>query len=136
MVQLGNEVFYDSNSDNDDIEEVFHDSGDGSITDGECLNNNFRLPIDHDQGVTGTAFEEDGQMFVQKCHQNEYYYVEYDIYGDIEDTTNILAHSNDVCSLCDSAPPCIDSPYVATDMEFDSLLGDRRRMVYQGELDN
>ena len=75
-------------------------------------------------------------MFVQKCHQNEYYYVEYDIYGEIEYTTTRLAHSTDVWSLCDSAPPFINIPYVATDMKFDSLLEDRRHMVYQGELDN
>ena len=50
MIQLNNDVFYDSNSDDDDVEELFHDSDTGGNTpvdnvNGECINNNFRLPI-------------------------------------------------------------------------------------------
>ena len=63
MIQLDNEVFYDSNCDDDDIEEVFHNSNNGSNTNGECLDNEFRLPIGHNHGVTGTTFEEDGRFF-------------------------------------------------------------------------
>ena len=141
MIHLNNEVFNDSNSNEDNVEEIFHDSDPSDNTpavniDGECLNNDFRIPIDQEQGVTGTTFEEDGRMFVQKCHYGEYCYVKYDTYGDVEDTTTRLPHSTDIWSLCDSAPPFVDSPSVKTDLELNSLLEDRRRMVYQSELDN
>ena len=105
MIQLNNEVLYDSNIDNDDVEEIYHDSDPRNNTqsgniDGECLHNNFGIPIDQEHGVTGTTFEEDGRMFVQKCRHIEYY-TKYDIYRDIEDTTTRLARSIDVWSLCD-----------------------------------
>ena len=86
---------------------------------GKQTNNDFIQPIDVKKGVTGSTFEEDGVMYVQNCLYGGCYYTPYDIYGNIDETTTILAHPTDTWSLCDNAPSFKDNPLVKTDDEFD-----------------
>ena len=79
-------------------------------------------PRDDHKGVTGTVFEEDVVIYAQKCLQDEFCYESYDIYGNTEESTTILAHSTDTWSLCDNAPSFKDNPMVKSDDEFDKWL--------------
>ena len=102
---------------------------------GEILNNTFQYPIDTDSGATGTVIEENGILYMQKCLRVELCYELCNIYGDIDDSTTILAHLTDSWSLCDNAPTFKDNPLV-TDNNFNEwLLEDNRRMPYQRMLD-
>ena len=38
----------------------------------EHINNKLYYPIDAHKGVTGTVFEEDGVLYIQKCLQDEF----------------------------------------------------------------
>ena len=75
-------------------------------------------------------------MYVQKCLHVEYYYKLYNIYGDTDESTTILAHSTNTWPLCNAAPSFKDNPLAKSDNEFDEwLLKVNRRMAYKGMVD-
>ena len=141
MAQHGDEMYFDSKSE-DEIDEKQHDSieEEDSNTDvdhGEKINNDFCCQVDAHKGVTGTVFEEDRVIHVQKYLCGEYYYVPYDICGNTDETMDILAHSTDSWSLCKNAPLLNENPNVRSDEKFDEqLLKDNRCLVHQGMLDS
>ena len=74
---------------------------------------------------------------MQKCLHREYHYAPYDIYGNTEETTTILAHSTNTWSLCNNASLFNENSVVKSDEELDNCLLDNTiRMVHQGMLDN
>ena len=124
--------------DNSEIDGYVTTVDDNSITDevyGEQINNNFWYLIDVHKGVTGSIFEEDGVIYVQKCLHGEYYCDSYDVYGDTDESTTILAHSTNTWTLCNTAPSFNDNHMVKNDNEFDNwLLEANRMMAHQGLL--
>ena len=95
---------------------------------GEQINNAFCYPIDTHNGATGSIFEEDSVNYVQKGLHWEFYYNYYDVYGDTDELTTILAHSTDTWTLCNTAPSFKDNPMVKNDNEFnEQLLEDNRQ---------
>ena len=102
----------------------------------EQINNEFWYPINNHRGVTGSVIKEDGVLYVHKYLRGEYHYEPFEIYGDTNESTTILAHSTDSWSLCDSVSSFKDNPMVKSDDEFDKwLLEQNRQMVYQGMTD-
>ena len=72
----------------------------------------------------------------RSAKHGEYYYNSHDVYSDTNESTTILAHSNNTWTLCDAAPSFKDNPMVKNDNEFDNwLLEEIRKIVYQGLLD-
>ena len=103
---------------------------------GETINNDFRQPIDSNNGATCTILEEDGVLYIQKCFYCEYYYESCEISGNTDKSTTLMTHSTDTWSLCDSTPSFKDNPISDIPYNFDRwLLEENRRMAYQGLLD-
>ena len=133
---LGKELSSDTYND-ENFEKVVTTVDDKSITaenHGEQINNSFRYPISNNWGVTGSIIEVDGVLYVHKCLHCEYYYESCEIYGDTDETTTVLAHSINLCSLCDSAPSFKDNPIVKSDDFNEWLLEENRQMAHQGLL--
>lgn len=90
MIQICNDVYYNSSNEEDNDKYTFQNSieGDTEIgatidnVSGELINSKFRYPIDKHKGATGTIIEKDWVIYVQKCLLGELYYTPYKIYGD------------------------------------------------------
>ena len=133
--ESGSVALDERESPSDFINNEEHPSIDISALGGQ-INNSFRQPFNSNSGSTGTVLEEDGVLYVQKCLHGEYYYESCKIYGHMEESTNILAHSTNAWTLCNTAPSFKEDPLVKCTNEFDTwLLEDNRRMVHQGMLD-
>ena len=67
----------------------------------------------------------------------DFYYESCDLYGDIRESTTLLAHSTDVWTLCDIPPdvPIDIPPDLHDSFADDQVLEDNQRMAYQGMLD-
>ena len=102
ITQINNLVYYDSNNEEDDGDDIFHDTIEGEISEkfdaeiedtpvdvhGKPIDNEFRHPIDQHKGATGMMFEQDGVAYVQYYLCGELYYTPYAIYGDDPEETN------------------------------------------------
>ena len=87
MEQINNLVYYDSNSDEDDEDNISHDNIQGkadcefdrAIDDttndvhGEPINNKFLHPVGQHKGTTGTMIKRERIAYVQYCLCGELY---------------------------------------------------------------
>lgn len=99
MATHWDKAYYES----DVIEELWHDcsdeesltNGDGvsdskSEDDGEPINIWFTDIVKTHKGVTGTVFEQDGKMYVQRCLLGKFCYVPCNLYEDTDHTLELL----------------------------------------------
>ena len=124
MGQIDDSVYQDSNSkiDDDDedddntfqdaiqVEDVIEDTDDDDPTTyAEPIDNDFIASVGIEEGATGVTIEHEGILHAQYCHHGELYYRSCKIYGDdpaeTEKIIGMMAHSSELWSLCDNAPP-------------------------------
>ena len=85
----------------------------------------------------------EGILHAQYCHYGELYYQSCEIYEDdpakTEEAIDMMAHSSELWSLCDNAPPFQVNPMLClrSEMEYDQQVIERnQQLAYQGLLNN
>ena len=79
----------------------------------------------------------EGILHAQYCHYGELYYQSCEIYEDdpakTEEAIDMMAHSSELWSLCDNAPPFQVNPMLClhSEMEYDQQVIERnQRLAY------
>ena len=148
MEQIDDSVYYDSNSEADDndedddntfqdaiqVKDVIDDTNDDDATIyGEPINNDFIALVGTEDGATGVTIEHEGILHTQYCHYGELQCQSCKIYGDdptkTEEAIDMVAHSSELWSLYDNAPPFQVNPMLClrSEIEHDQQVIERNQ---------